>query len=52
MFGDFVKMTLDSSHWLWLETSHLVKNVTRVESSHWPLFHVSRVMLSLYIRVN
>ena len=29
---DFVKMTLFSSHWLWLESSHSVKNVTRVES--------------------
>jgi len=34
---DFVKMILTrvSSHWLWLESSHYVKNVTRVESSHW-----------------
>jgi len=31
---DFVKMTLTrvSSHWVWLESSHFVKNVTRVES--------------------
>jgi len=30
---DFAKMTLNrvSSHWLWLESSHSVKNVTRVE---------------------
>jgi len=30
---DFVKMTLTqvSSHWLWLESSHSVKNVTSVE---------------------
>ena len=33
---DFVKMTLTrvSSHWLWLESSYSVKNVTGVESSH------------------
>jgi len=33
---DFVKMTLTlvSSHWMWLETSHSVKNVTRIEPSH------------------
>jgi len=32
---DFVKRTLTrvSSHWLWLESSHYVKNVTRVEST-------------------
>jgi len=32
-FQDFAKMTLTqvSSHWLWLESSHSVKNVTRVE---------------------
>ena len=31
---DIVEMTLSrfSSHWLWLESSHFVKNVTRVES--------------------
>ena len=33
---DFANMTLTrvSSHWLWLESSHSVKNVTRVESGH------------------
>ena len=33
---DFAKTTLTrvSSHWLWLESSHSVKNVTRIESSH------------------
>jgi len=33
---DFAKMTLTrvSSHWLWLESSHSVKNVTRVELNH------------------
>jgi len=33
---DFVKTTLTrvSSHWVWLESSHSVKNVIRVESSH------------------
>jgi len=32
----FGKMTLTlvSSHWLWLDSSHSVKNVTRVESRH------------------
>jgi len=36
MLGDFVKLTLTrvSSHWLWLESSQSVKNVTRIESSH------------------
>ena len=30
----FCKNDFVSSHWLWLESSHSVKNVTRVESSH------------------
>ena len=29
----FCKNDSDSSHWFWLESSHSVKNVTRVESS-------------------
>ena len=35
VFGDFLKMTLTrvTSHLIWLESSHLIKNVTRVESS-------------------
>ena len=34
MFGDFVKMTQTRvfSHWLWLDSSHSVKNMNRVES--------------------
>jgi len=41
---DFVKMTLArlSSHWLWLESSHSVKNVTRFGSSH-RFLNVTRV---------
>ena len=31
----FSKNDSDSSHWLWLESSHSVKNVTRAESSHY-----------------
>ena len=30
--SDFIKITRVSSRWLWLESSHSVKNVTRVES--------------------
>jgi len=42
---DFVKMTLTrvSSHWLWLESSHSVKNVSRVES---PFYSTCRVIES------
>jgi len=38
--NDIVNMTLTrfSSHWLWLESSHFVKNVTRVESPFFSTF--------------